>query len=62
MGVNYKKDGYANCYEIECDNLSILNLNNKDYCILHWLTILIENREFDTYSALAYEVKEYLYH
>ena len=23
-------DGYANCYEIECDNLSILNLNNKD--------------------------------
>ena len=59
-GVYYKKDGYANCYEIECENLSILNLNDDKYCILHWLTILLENREFDTYSALAYEAKEYL--
>ena len=38
----------------------ILNLNDEKYCILHWLTILLENREFDTYSALAYEAKEYL--
>lgn len=59
-GVGKDKDGYANCYEIECDGLRILNLNTADYCILHWLTILLKNREFDIPSGLALEAKEYL--
>lgn len=59
-GVSYKKDGYANCYELLCDNLRILNLNDPQYCILHWLAILLENREFDVPSALALEAKEYI--
>ena len=59
-GVGKDKDGYANCYELECDGLQILNLNTSDYCILHWLTILLKNREFDIPSGLALEAKEYL--
>ncbi len=59
-GVGKDKDGYANCYELECDGLRILNLNTADYCILHWLTILLINREFDIPSGLALEAKEYL--
>ena len=59
-GVSLDKDGYANCYELECDGLSILNLNDEKYCILHWLAILLENRKFDIPSALALEAKEYL--
>lgn len=59
-GVGKDKDGYANCYELECDGLRILNLNTADYCILHWLTILLKNREFDIPSGLALEAKEYL--
>lgn len=59
-GVNKNQDGYANCYEIECDGLHILDLNDKKYCILHWLTILLQNREFDIPSSLALEAKEYL--
>mgnify|MGYP003473064086 FL=1 len=59
-GVGKDKDGYANCYELECDGLRILNLNTTDYCILHWLTILLKNREFDIPSGLALEAKEYL--
>ena len=59
-GVGKDKDGYANCYELECDGLRILNLNTSDYCILHWLTILLINREFDIPSSLALEAKEYL--
>lgn len=59
-GVSLDKNGYANCYELECDGLEILNLNDKEYCILHWLTILLKNRQFDIPSALALEAKEYL--
>lgn len=59
-GVSRNKNGYANQYEIDCSNLSILDLNNAKYNILHWLTILLENREFDVPSGLALEAKEYL--
>ena len=58
--VSKEQDGYVNCYEIECENLKILNLNDPEYCILHWLTILLQNREFDIPSALALGAKEYL--
>lgn len=53
-------DGYVNKYELNTDGLSILNLNDNKYCILHWLAILIENREFDSVSALADEAKKYI--
>ena len=59
-GVGKEKDGYANCYELECDGLCILDLNSEEYCILHWLTLLLQNREFDIPSGLALEAKEYL--
>lgn len=59
-GVNKDCDGYANCYELECDGLQILDLNDKRYCILHWLSVLLQNREFDVPSGLAFEAKEYL--
>ena len=59
-GVGKDQDGYANCYELDCDGLTILNLNAPEYCILHWLTVLLQNREFDIPSGLALEAKEYL--
>ena len=59
-GIGKDRDGFANCYEIECDGLDILDLNALDYCILHWLGILLRNREFDIPSALAWEAREYL--
>ncbi len=55
------QNGYANCYELDCANLQILDLNTPQFCILHWLTILLQNREFDAPSALADEAKEYLF-
>lgn len=59
-GVSREQDGYANCYELECDGLKILDLNDSQFCILHWLALLLKNREFDVPSALALEAKEYL--
>ena len=59
-GVSSDKNGYANCYELECEGLKLLNLNGPEYCILHWLAVLLENREFDVPSGLALEAKEYI--
>ena len=59
-GVSKNQNGYANCYELECEDLRILDLNAPEYCILHWLTVLLKNREFDVPSVLALEAKEYL--
>ena len=59
-GVSLERDGYANYYEILCDDLKILDLNCEQYNVLHWLTILLKNREFDITSSLAMEAKEYL--
>lgn len=58
--VSKDRIGYANMYEIDCSGLQILNLNSNNYCILHWLAVLLENREFDVPSALALEAKEYI--
>ena len=35
-------------------------LNKPPYNILHWLAVLIENREFDVETILALEAKKYL--
>ena len=59
-GVDKNRDGYANIYEIYIDIINILNRNKEKYGGLHWLTILLENREFDIPSALALEAKEYI--
>lgn len=59
-GVDRNRNGYANAYKIDCDGLMVLDLNREEYCILHWLAILLENREFDIPSPLALEAKEYI--
>lgn len=52
--------GYANIYSIDTDKLNILNLSNIDYCILNWLSILVDNRTFRAGSQIAVQAKEYL--
>jgi len=59
-GVGKGRDGYANSYELDCTGLRILDLNDPRYGVLHWLTILLQSREFDMPSGLALEAKEYL--
>lgn len=56
VGLNH--NGYANKYSIQCENLEILDLS--EYSMLHWLTVLLENRQFETSNPLAIEAKEYL--
>lgn len=60
-GVGSDRDGYANQYQLDCDGLFILDLNDPQYTMLHWLTILLENRNFEAATPLAAEAKEYLF-
>ena len=59
-GVTRDNNGYANIYDIKEDGLTILNLNSSKFSVLHWLSILLENRIFDITTPLAKEAKEYL--
>lgn len=59
-GVDKDRDGVANCYTIDCTDLIILDLNDQNYTILHWLCILLENRSFDITSVLASQAREYI--
>lgn len=58
--VDYQRDGYANCYELDDSQLKILYLNSEDYCIMHWLALLLANRRFDVTTPLAKAAKEYI--
>lgn len=58
--VTFNKDGFTNYYEIDDSDLEILYLNDEKYTILHWLSILLQNREFDILSPLASEAKKYI--
>lgn len=59
-GVKRGRDGYANIYELDEAGLQLLDLDQGGYTILHWLSVLLENREFDVPSPLAQEARDYL--
>ncbi len=58
--VRKDQDGFLNKYKLDTSGLSVLDLLSDEYTILHWLTILVENRTFEMPSVLADEAKEYL--
>ena len=51
--------GYANHYALDTDGLRILRLSDG-YTILHWLTLLLVNRQFNASSPIALRGKDYL--
>ena len=56
-----KRDGFANQYEINGEELNILYLNSHPYHILNWLSILLKNRTFVLSQGLALEARDYLF-
>jgi hypothetical protein len=58
--VDDERPGFVNSYEIDIDRLRILNLNSKDYSILHWLIVLLEHRNVKINSPIARDGLDYL--
>ena len=54
-------DGYANKYELDLSDLSVLSLTNGDFNILNWLFVLLENRKFRVGGDIAKQAKEYIF-
>lgn len=53
-------DGFANRYELDLEDLQVLNLNGPEYSILNWLAILTKHRSYWQNGSIAEEAKEYL--
>lgn len=53
-------DGYANRYEIDTDELKILNLSSPEYTILNWLALLMLHRKGRLSTSLSVRGREYL--
>ena len=53
-------DGFVNSYRIDDTGLRILDLGSPQYCLLHWLGILLNFREFDTLNSRAYQARDYI--
>lgn len=58
--VDENRDGYVNSYEFDISGLKVIDLNSGDYCLLHWITMLLQNRRFELDSPLAQEAYSYL--
>lgn len=52
--------GYANQYSLDLAGLKILNLNDENYSILHWLALLLKNRNFYLENEIGNLAKEYI--
>ena len=55
-----ESDGYANKYNLDLSDLSVLSLTNGEYNILNWLFVLLENRRFRISGDIAAQAKEYI--
>ncbi|MCR5488459.1 MAG: DUF3990 domain-containing protein [Saccharofermentans sp.] len=56
--VTPEHNGYVNKYEIDEQEMSILDLSG--YTVMAWLAILLENRTFEENTVLAREAKRYI--
>ncbi len=41
------KDGFVNSFSLDVEGLKILRLNSGTFSVLHWLSLLVQNREVD---------------
>lgn len=58
--VEKKRDGYANKYALNLQGLTILNLSQKGFTTLHWITLLLQNRVFTLKNDITKAGKKYL--
>lgn len=55
-----ERDGFANQFELDMTELSVLSLTDGNYHILNWLYVLLKNRTFRIREAVAAQAKEYI--
>lgn len=53
-------DGFANEYDLDLQGLKILNLSKPPFNLLHWISILMQNRVFAPKSPLGRQNLDFL--
>lgn len=56
------QDGYANEYNFNIEQFSVINLSAKEYNILNWLALLLNNRTFSIKNTISEQGREFLLH
>ena len=51
--VDKDRNGYANKYALDMTDLKLLDLSEKSFTVLHWITLLLQNRVFTLKSDIA---------
>jgi len=54
------RDGFTNTFMLNDEGLSVCNLSSKEFNILNWLAVLLENRTFTLSTPLSREARQYL--
>lgn len=54
------QDGFVNIYELDLEDLKVLNLNSNGYTILNWIAILLKNRLFSLDTPVSRNAREYI--
>lgn len=54
------RDGFANHYELDLERLTVLNLEDSEYSVLHWIALLLQHRVFQISSGVEAKGKEEL--
>ena len=57
--VSSLRDGFSNCYTLDTQYMKTLNLNNPDYTILNWISVLVQHRQFSIKTPVARRAKRY---
>lgn len=57
---NEAVNGYANEYVLNLSDLKVLDLSDPAYNILNWITLLIQNRTFESTAPISAQAKQYL--
>lgn len=58
--VGEQTNGYANKYFLDLQGLKVLDLSQKGFTTLHWITLLLQNRVFNLKNDISKLGKEYL--
>lgn len=53
-------DGFANHYELDAEDLVVLNLEAPEYSVLHWIALLLQHRIFQITAGVEAEGKAML--
>lgn len=58
--VSKNCDGFVNAYSADMIGLKILDLSDSKYSVLHWMSILLQNRVFEVKAPITRDGRDFI--